>query len=134
LNLMVHHPGAVARIRALEWKTLVSDPGVVEIIDCLTEKIPGGGTMNTEDILSGLSGEATKEAFREAMLSPSIFSEEEVEKALLDFEEKILRIKIRDSVAQAKAKGDFETYNRLLKLKKERDVQPRLNGNSQEGI
>jgi DNA primase len=134
LNLMVHHPGAVARIRDLEWKTLVSDPGVVEIIDCLTEKIPGGGTMNTEDILSGLSGEATKEAFREAMLSPSIFSEEEVEKALLDFEEKILRIKIRDSVAQAKAKGDFETYNRLLKLKKERDVQPRLNGNSQEGI
>jgi hypothetical protein len=68
------------------------------------------------------------------MLSPSIFPEEEVQKALQDFGEKILRIKIQDSVAQARAKGDFETYNRILKIKKERDVQPRINGNSQEGM
>ncbi len=134
LNLVLHHPGAIARVRDLEWKSLVSDPGAVEIIGCLIEKSPAGGTLNTEEILAGLGGEATREAFRESMLSPSIFGEEEVEKALQDFEEKILRIKIRDSVAQARAKGDFETYNRLLKLKKERDVQPRINGNSQEGM
>jgi hypothetical protein len=68
------------------------------------------------------------------MLSPSIFLEEEVGRALQDFGEKLLRIKIQDSVAQARASGDFETYNRILKLKKERDVQPRINGNSQEGM
>jgi DNA primase len=134
LNLMVHHPGTIARIRDLEWKSLLSDPAIVEMVGCLIDRHSGAGAVNTEEILSGLSGEATREAFREAMLSPSIFSEEEVETALQDFTDKILRIKIRDSVAQARAKGDFETCNRILKLKKERDVQPRINGNSQEGM
>ncbi|MGE5840799.1 MAG: DNA primase [Deltaproteobacteria bacterium] len=134
LNLLVHHPGTIARVKGLEWRSLVSDPGVLEVLDCLIEKHPEGEAVDTEGILSGLPREATREAFREALLSPSIFSEEEVEKALQDFADKILRIKIRDSVAQARARGDFETYNRILKLKKERDVQPRTNGNSQEGI
>jgi DNA primase len=134
LNLLLHHPGTIPRIRGLEWKSLVSDPAVIEIVGCLLEKDAGTGTINQEDILAGLSGEGTQEVFREAMLGASIFTqEEEVEKALVDFGEKILRIKINDSVAQARAKGDFETYNRILKLKKERDVQPRVNGNSQEG-
>jgi len=134
LNLLLHHPGTIDRVRDLEWKSLLSDPVVIEIVGCLIENTHGGGTMDTEEILSGLSGEDAQEAFREAMLSPSIFSEEDVERAIQDFSEKILRIKIRDSVAQARAKGDFETYNRILKLKKERDVQPRINGNSQEGM
>ena len=134
LNLLLHHPGAGARLRLLEWKNLLSDPRVIEIVGCLLEKNPGEGTLDQEAVLAGLSSEETREAFREAMLSPSIFTEEEGEKALQDFEEKILRIKIQDSVAQARAKGDFETYNRILKLKKERDVQPRMNGDSQEGI
>ena len=134
LNLLLHHPRTIPRIRDLEWKSLVSDPAVIEIVGCLIEKDAGTGTIDQEDILAGLSGEGTQEVFREAMLGASIFTqEEEVEKALVDFGEKILRLKIHDSVAQARAKGDFETYNRILKLKKERDVQPRINGNSQEG-
>jgi len=134
LNLLLHHPRTIPRIRDLEWKSLVSDPAVIEIVGCLLEKDAGTGTIDQEDILAGLSGEETQELFREAMLGASIFTqEEEVEKALEDFGEKILRIKIQDSVAQARAKGDFETYNRILKLKKERDVRLRVNGNSQEG-
>jgi len=46
---------------------------VIEMVSCLIEKAPGGGTLDTEEILSGLSGETAQEAFREAMLSPSIF-------------------------------------------------------------
>jgi DNA primase len=134
LNLLLHHPGTIPRVRDLEWKNLVSDPVVVEIVGCVLGKDPGGGTIDPEDILAGLSGEETREVFREAMLSPSIFTDEDVERALQDFGEKILRIKIQDSGAQARARGDFETYNRILKLKRERDVHPRLNGNSQEGM
>jgi len=134
LNLLLHHPRTIPRIRDLEWKSLVSDPLVIEIVGRLIEKTPGGGTVDPKDIVAGLSGEEAQEAFREAMLSPSIFSEEDVERAIQDFSEKILRIKIQDSVAQARAKGDFETYNRILKLKKQRDVHPRINGNSQEGM
>ena len=134
LNLVLHHPGTIARIRDLEWKRLLSDPVVVEIVGCILEKTSGGGKIDQEEILTGLSRKEPQELFREAMLSPSIFLEEEVEKALQDFGDKILRIKIQDSVAQARARGDFETYNRILKLKKERDVQPGINGNSQEGM
>jgi DNA primase len=134
LNLLIHHPRTLPRIRDLEWRILVSDPVVLEIVSCILEKDARTGAIGQENILATLSGEKTQEVFREAMLSPSIFTEEEeVERALQDFGEKILRIKIQDSVAQARAKGDFETYNRILKLKKERDVQPRVNGNSQEG-
>jgi len=134
LNLLLHHPGTIVRVRDLEWKTLLSDPVVVEIVGRILEKDLWEGAIDQEGILAGLSGEEAREVFREAMLSPSIFTDEEVDRALQDFGEKILRIKIQDSVAQAKAKGDFETYNRILKLKKERDVQPRMNGNSQEGM
>lgn len=134
LNVLLHHPRTIPRVRDLEWKSLVSDPVVIEIVGCILGKNPEGGTINPEDIVVGLSGEESREVFREAMLSPSIFTDEDVERALQDFGEKILRIKIQDSGAQAKARGDFETYNRILKLKKERDVQPRLNGNSQEGM
>jgi DNA primase len=134
LNLLLHHPRTIIRIRDLEWKSLLSDPVVIEIVGRILEKDPRAGAVDQEGILAGLSSEGAQEVFREAMFSPSIFTEEEVEKALQDFGEKILRIKIQDSVAQAKAKGDFETYNRILKLKKERDVQPRINGNSQEGM
>jgi len=133
LNLLLHHPAAAGRIRDLDWKTLVSDPGITEMVACLLDKGAGQGTAQ-EEILAGLSSEETQQAFREAMLSPSIFTEEEVDRALRDFGEKILRIKIQDSVAQARVRGDFETYHRILKLKKEREVQPRINGNSQEGI
>jgi DNA primase len=124
LNLLLHHPGTIGRIGDIAWKRLVSDPVVTEIVGCLIDKNPGGVTVDPQDILAGLSGEEAQETFREAMLSPSIFGEEEVEKAIQDFSEKILRIKIQDSVAQARARGDFETYNRILKIKKERDVQP----------
>jgi DNA primase len=134
LNLVLHHPETIGRIKNLEWKSLLSDPIVIEIVGCILEKNPAGGKIVQEDILAGLSREETQEVFREAMLSPSIFLEEEVGRALQDFGEKLLRIKIQDSVAQARASGDFETYNRILKLKKERDVQPRINGNSQEGM
>jgi DNA primase len=134
LNVLLHHPRTIPRVRDLEWKSLVSDPVVIEIVGCILAKSPEGGTIDPEGILAGLSGEETREVFREAMLSPSIFTDEDVERALQDFREKILRIKIQDSGAQARARGDFETYNRILKLKKERDVQPRLNGNSQEGM
>ncbi len=134
LKLLLHHPRTASRIGELEWNRLVSDPVVIEIIGCILEKDGGQGVIDPETILAGLQREDTREVFREAMLGPSIFTEEEVERAFQDFKEKILRIKIQDSVAQARAKGDFETYNRILKLKKERDVQPRFNGNSQEGI
>jgi DNA primase len=133
LNLLLHHPRTIPRIRDLEWKSLVSDPVVIEIVSCILEKDAGTGAIDQEDLLAGLHREEPREVLREAMLGPSIFTEEEVEKALQDFKEKILRIKIQNSVAQARAKGDFETYNRILKLKKERDVQPRFNGDSQEG-
>jgi DNA primase len=75
LNLLLHHPRTVSRVRDLEWKNLVSDPVVIEIVSCILEKDAGTGAIDQEDVLAGLLREEHREVLREAMLRPSIFTE-----------------------------------------------------------
>jgi hypothetical protein len=112
-------------------KSLLSDPPAVEIFDSLAKNSKEQKDFNIEEMLEELPGEPAKQALREAMVSPSRFQDEEVLGILRDFEE---RIKLKASTARAKAKGDIESYNKILKLKRQRDVQPIMKGNSQEGM
>ena len=131
LNVVAHHPHCIERLVKLDLKSLLSDPPAVEIFDSLAKNYEGQKDFNLEEMLEELPGEPAKEALREAMVSPSRFQDEEVLGILRDFEE---RIKIKASTARAKAKGDIESYNKILKLKRQRDVQPIMKGNSQEGM
>jgi DNA primase len=131
LNVLAHHPHCVERLVKLDLKPLLSDPPVIEIFDILAKNYAGQKEFNLEEMLEKLPGEPAKEVFREAMVSPSRFQEEEVLGILHDFAE---RIKIKTSTARAKAKGDIESYNKILELKRQRDVQPIMKGNSQEGM
>jgi DNA primase len=130
LNVLVHHPGSIERLVRLDLKSLLSDPATIEIFETIARNYRGQESFSLEQMMNNLSGEPAKEVFREAMVSPSRFQDEEVHRILSDFEE---RIKIKAIAARAKASGDIESYNKVLKLKRERDVLPRMNGNSQEG-
>jgi DNA primase len=130
LNVLVHHPGSVERLVRLDLKSLLSDPRTIEIFETIARNYREQESLSLEQMMNNLSGEPAKEVFREAMVSPSRFQDEEVHRILSDFEE---RIKIKAISARAKASGDIESYNKVLKLKRERDVLPRMNGNSQEG-
>jgi DNA primase len=130
LNVLVHHPGSIERLVRLDLKSLLSDPPTIEIFETVARNYRGQESLSLEQMMDNLSGEPAKEVFREAMVSPSRFRDEEVHRILNDFEE---RIKIKAIAARAKASGDIESYNKVLKLKRERDVLPRMGGNSQEG-
>jgi DNA primase len=134
LNVLAHHPHCVERLVKLDLKPLLSDPPVIEIFDILAKNFAGEKEFNLEEMLEKLPGEPAKEVFREAMVSPSRFQEEEVLGILRDFAE---RIKIKTSTARAKAKGDIESYNKILELKRQRDVPNVSNSmpnfNSQRG-
>jgi DNA primase len=131
LNVVAHHPHCIERLVKLDLKSLLSDPPAVEIFDSLAKNSKEQKDFNIEEMLEELPGEPAKQALREAMVSPSRFQDEEVLGILRDFEE---RIKLKASTARAKAKGDIESYNKILKLKRQRDVQPIMKGNSQEGM
>ncbi len=131
LNVVAHHPHCIERLVKLDLKSLLSDPPAIEIFDSLARSYTGQKDFNLEKMLENLLGEAAKEALRESMVSPSRFQDDEVLGILRDFEEKI---KMKASTARAKAKGDIESYNKILKLKRQRDVQPIMKGNSQEGM
>jgi DNA primase len=131
LNVLVHHPYCAERLVKLDLKPLLSDPPVIEIFDILAKNYTGHKEFNLQEMLENLPGEPAKEVFREAMVSPSRFQEEEVLGILRDFAE---RIKIKASTARAKAKGDIESYNKILELKRQRDVpSPAPNFHSQSG-
>jgi DNA primase len=130
LNVLVHHPGSIERLVRLDLKSLLSHPTTIEIFESIAKNYRGQESTSLEQMMNNLSGEPAKEVFREAMVSPSRFQDEEVHRILSDFEE---RIKIKAIAARARASGDIESYNKVLKLKRERDALPRMNGNSQEG-
>ena len=68
-------------------------------------------------MLEQLDGESARERFREVMLSPPIYPDDMVDQAVCEFEQRIHKIKISESIRKAKKEGDIETLNKLIKLK-----------------
>ena len=56
-----------------------------------------------------------KEKFREIMMAPPIFPDDTVEQAIQEFEGKIRKIRIKESIDKAKKDGNIKELNRLLK-------------------
>ena len=54
LNLLIHYPRSVERLMNCEWKILLSDPVVMEIVDAFFEKYSHEGPFSPEDLLDNL--------------------------------------------------------------------------------
>jgi len=124
LNLMIHFPQAVLRLKNCEWKVLLSEPAVTEIVETFFENYPRGGSFSHEELLENLQNEDARKLLREALLLPSFYSDQMVELAVVELEEKVRQIKISASIQKAKESGDIESLNQLLKLKAQRPVKP----------
>jgi DNA primase len=122
LNLMIHHPRTVERLSKNDSRLLLSDPLTTEIFDCAVETYHAGGEVTPAEILDRLAGEPAKGLLREVMLAPPIFSDDLVDKALSDFEDKVETLKLAASHQEARAKGDFESLNKVLQVKKKREA------------
>jgi len=120
LNLLIHYPHTMGRLINHDFRVLLSDPIIIEIFDAIAEIYKSEGECMPADILERLEREPIRERFREAMLRPPICRHDEVEQAVKEFEDRVNKIKISESIKKALKQGDIESLNQISKLKKER--------------
>ena len=120
LNLLVHHPHTVSRLMDCECEVLLTDPVVMGIIDTIFKRYRQEAPLSSEELLESLDSEPAREQVREILHRPfTVFSDQEAEQALVEIETKAYQKKISASLASyRKGKGDAETLNQLLKLKR----------------
>jgi DNA primase len=119
LNLLVHYPRTIDSFRDQQWELIVSDPHIVNIIKALMEHVQGGEDADKVEGL--LEGAEAKQQLRVTMLSKPFYAEEMVESAVREFGKKIAKLKISQSISHAKAAGDIQMLNRLIRAKQELD-------------
>ncbi|MFO7737957.1 MAG: DNA primase [Desulfatiglandaceae bacterium] len=125
LNLLVHHPEILSRLVNYEWESLLSDAVILEIVGTLFDTYYREGACSVDDLMESLENEPARNQLREVMFEDSHFSDQEVEQAVTEIEEKVRRLSI--SASFRKVKGDVEAQNKLLELK-------RLKGRGSLGI
>ena len=118
LNLLINFPEAFEKLLSHDWRLLLSDPAVIRIIEKTEEIYRSKKSINPSEILEKLEDQKEKAVFSEIMLSESIYTDETVDQAILDYENRIKSINISKSISEAKEQGDIEKLNRLIKLKK----------------
>ena len=121
LNLLVHYPETIGAFKGKEWELIVSDPEIVQIIRVLMERFPCGGDLDR--IEEFLDSPIAREQLRAILMSKPFYGKELVNQAVSEFARKIATSKISQSISHAKAEGDMETLNRLLKAKQGLDLE-----------
>jgi len=125
LNLLVHYPETIDAFKDKEWALIVSDPEIIEIIRVLIEQFPlGGGLDGIEEFLDS---PGAREQLRVVSMSKSFYAKELVNQAVSEFAKKIAKIKISQSISHAKAEGDMEMLNRLLRARQDLDLVNKSN-------
>ena len=117
MNLLVHFPETAARILQEDFRFLISDGIVVKIFNKLAEIYRLEQILVPEKVLEGMQEGEEREYFNEVMLSEPMFKKDNVEQAVADFERRIQRILIQQSIIEAKGSGDIEKINKVYKLK-----------------
>jgi len=118
LHLFVHHPKVIEQFVQRNLRPLLSDATVLRIFDLMLEIAHKDGNLAPERLLERLSGEPAADLLREAMVSPSIYRQDEVDQALREFEDKVHRLRI--SKSKQKALGNIEEASKIPKLIKKR--------------
>jgi DNA primase len=113
LNILVHHPSARERIMKEDFRMLLSEDPAREIFDRMFESYQGGTRLSPAELMERLDGELSREMLREALVSHPICREEELDQALKDFEDKILKIRLIASKNEALEKGDFQALTKI---------------------
>ena len=119
LSILIHHPSASGSMLNEDFRVLLSDEPVKEIFDRMIENRRIGSSLGPEELIEQLVGES-REVLREALVSRSMCSDEEVAQALKDYENKLQQIRFAESKKKAWKENDLEELNRILKSKREK--------------
>ena len=120
INLLLHYPEKIDTFRDQEWELIVSDPEIIAIITVIMEKFPSEGNMDR--IEEFLDSPVAKEQLRVSLMSQPFYSAESVSQAVSEFEKKIAKVKVSQSIRKASAEGDMEMLNRLIREKQDLDL------------
>jgi len=121
LNLLVHHPVAVKGLADTDCSVLLSDTAASRIVELIFEAYRLEGRVSPEYLEQRLGNEEIRTRLREVMVTDSIYTEQEVEQAVREIEEKV-RQKILLNAIKA-ARGDPGALNRVLLELKEQGTQ-----------
>jgi DNA primase len=119
LNLLVHHPSTATALADADYRMVVTDPVVLDIVDHFFETYRREGAVVAETLLDLLEREASRQKLREVLHQPPIFSDEDREQAVSDFRRQIQRLGIAASFQEAKKSGDLTRLAHLIRLKAE---------------
>ncbi len=117
LNLLIHYPQTIPRLMEHECRTLLSDPVVLKIVDTIFHGYRQNGLFSHEELMENLHSEAACEQLREVLHRPFVYSDQDVEQAVVEFEEQLYQAKISASFQRARERGDMERLVQLTKLK-----------------
>lgn len=117
LNLFVNHPYSIDRLSGYELNLVIKDSLAVNVINRVCEFYKREGRVDIGLIMERLDTEAEKEYLREVSISPSIYSDDEVERAIGDFQKRIRERELSRELSMAKESGDIQALNRLLEEK-----------------
>jgi len=116
-NLLLHYPEKIDTFRDQEWELIVSDPEIIAIIKVIMEKCPS--EVNMDRIEEFLDSPVAKEQLRVSLMSQPFYSEGSVSQAVSEFEKKIAKVRLSQSIKRASAEGDMEMVNRLIRKKQD---------------
>jgi DNA primase len=117
LNLLIHYPQTIPRLMEHECRILLSDPVVLKIVDTIFHGYRHNGLFSHEKLMESLHSEAACEQLREILHRPFVYSDQDVEQAVVEVEEQVYQAKISASFQRAKERGDMERLVQLTKLK-----------------
>jgi len=113
LNLLIYHPETIKKMMEIDCRILLSDPAIKTIIDIIFEQYRQYNAYSPEVLMDIIDDESIRQQLRELLHKPFIvYSEEEVDQAVTELEQKTHRKRFLQSLKQAK--GDIETQNSLI--------------------
>jgi DNA primase len=118
LNMLAHSPDSAGRLMTIGCRILLSDPVLIDIFDSICERFQADGECNPENLVEGLKNAASRERFREAILSSPIYCDD-LGQALTEFEWKVKKIRLAKSMRETN--NDLEKQNSIAKQKGEDD-------------
>ena len=117
LNLLIHYPQTIPRLMEHECRILLSDPIVLKIVDIIFHEYRQNGLFSHERLMESLHSEEACERLREILHRPFVYSDQDVEQAVAEFEERVYQAKLSASFQKAREHGDMERLVQLTKLK-----------------
>lgn len=122
LNLLIHYPDTAAKLVDCEWRSLLSDVAVLEIVDTFFQKYSREGSFSPQELLESLESDDARKQYSEALVEAPHYSSQEVELAVEEIKGKARQKMISQSIK--KAKGDVEALNQILELKRRKEQRP----------